>query len=96
MDKRKHYVQYTPQETFHLEHELLLPQTATQSNFSDEVLRVTTLRIDDQGDSTIHRLDLLRYYLSNINIVTNSKTCWQEIYYPLSTVTLRTFSIENH
>ena len=61
-------------ETFQLEHELLLLETATLSNFSDEVLSVTTLRIDDEGDSTIYRC-----YFSNINIVGNDRSQFKNL-----------------
>ena len=43
------------------------------------MLRVTTLRIDDERDSTTHRLDVLWYYLSNINVVGNDRTQFKNL-----------------
>ena len=65
VDAVKSYVSFTPAHLTHMEEEFTILQSMNVNDFPKEAANEATIRIDDNGNPEVYRIDVLWYHLFN-------------------------------
>ena len=76
----KHYISFSPKQLLELEEEFILLQSVTLEDFTQAALSEASIRVDDNGETVTHRLDVLWFHLFMMKILGTNQSKFENLF----------------